>query len=82
MLQRRQWAAGVILWSMGVGVKMTLLLVAPAVAVIVVLGTGIVKAAGLGITALLLQVRSPPSTVGRYESYDNFPLNDAIVEGS
>ncbi|PGH36959.1 alpha-1,3-mannosyltransferase [[Emmonsia] crescens] len=56
MLQRRQWAAGVILWSMGVGVKMTLLLVAPAVAVIVVLGTGIVKAAGLGITALLLQV--------------------------
>ncbi|KLJ05772.1 alpha-1,3-mannosyltransferase [Blastomyces silverae] len=56
MLQRRQWAAGVVLWSMGVGVKMTVLLVAPAIAVIVVLGAGIIKAAGLGVTALLLQV--------------------------
>ncbi|EQL28863.1 alpha-1,3-mannosyltransferase [Blastomyces dermatitidis ATCC 26199] len=56
MLQRRQWAVGVVLWSMGVGVKMTVLLVAPAVAVIVVLGAGIIKAAGLGVTALLLQV--------------------------
>ncbi|KAG5300873.1 mannosyltransferase [Histoplasma ohiense] len=56
MMQRRQWTAGVVLWSMGVGVKMTLLLIAPAVAVIVVLGAGIIKATGLGITALLIQV--------------------------
>lgn len=62
MLQRRQWTAGVVLWSMGVGVKMTLLLIAPAVAVIVVLGAGIIKATGLGITALLLQVRFSPYT--------------------
>ncbi|EEH40388.2 mannosyltransferase [Paracoccidioides lutzii Pb01] len=55
-LQRRRWSAGVILWSMGVGVKMTLLLVAPAVAVIAVLGVGILRAAGLGATALWLQV--------------------------
>ncbi|PGG95854.1 hypothetical protein AJ79_09835 [Helicocarpus griseus UAMH5409] len=56
MLQKRRWALGVMLWSMGVGVKMTLLLVAPAVAVTAVLGVGVIKAAGLGITAVSLQV--------------------------
>ncbi|KAK2792697.1 dolichyl-P-Man:Man(5)GlcNAc(2)-PP-dolichol alpha-1,3-mannosyltransferase [Onygenales sp. PD_12] len=56
MLQKRQWSMGVMLWSLGVGVKMTLLLVAPAVAVVVVLGAGVVRAAGLGVMAVLLQV--------------------------
>ena len=57
MLQRRQWLAGVTLWSVGVGVKMTLLLVAPAIAVVLLLSVGLPKAVGLGIAAVTLQVR-------------------------
>lgn len=56
MLQRRQWMAGVTLWSVGLGVKMTLLLVAPAITVVLVLSVGLPKAVGLGITAVILQV--------------------------
>jgi alpha-1,3-mannosyltransferase len=56
MLQKRQWLLGVLLWSFGVGVKMTLLLVAPAVAVILVLSVGLPKAVSLGVTCALLQV--------------------------
>ncbi|PGH27008.1 hypothetical protein AJ80_01392 [Polytolypa hystricis UAMH7299] len=58
MLQRRMWFNGAILWSAGLGVKMTLLLVAPAVGIILVLGAGLFQAVGLGIAALLLQVCS------------------------
>jgi alpha-1,3-mannosyltransferase len=56
MLQKRQWLLGVLLWSFGLGVKMTLLLVAPAVAVILVLSVRLPRAASLGITCVLFQV--------------------------
>ncbi|KAL1955202.1 hypothetical protein VTO42DRAFT_8914 [Malbranchea cinnamomea] len=57
MFQRRQWLLGVTIWSIGVGVKMTLLLVAPAIAVVLTLTVGFPEAVGLGVTAVLLQVR-------------------------
>ena len=56
MLQKRWWLAGITFWAIGVGVKMTVLLVAPAIAIVVVLGAGFVNAAGFGLVALLLQV--------------------------
>jgi alpha-1,3-mannosyltransferase len=58
MLQKRRWLAGITFWTLGVGVKMTVLLVAPAVAIVVVLGAGLVNAACFGLVALLLQVWS------------------------
>lgn len=59
MLQRRQWLMGVALWSVGLGVKMTLLLVAPAIAVILIMAVGLPRAVGLGLTAVLIQVCCP-----------------------
>ena len=56
MLQKRWWLAGITFWAIGVGVKMTVLLVAPAIAIVAVLGAGFVNAAGFGLVALLLQV--------------------------
>lgn len=55
-LSNRRWLVGVVLWSIGVGVKMTLLLLAPALAVILLLGAGVTKAFFLGAIALLIQV--------------------------
>ena len=56
--QRRQWMAGVLLWTVGVGVKMTLLLIAPAIAIVLILVAGLPKALWLGVAALLAQVRA------------------------
>lgn len=56
MLQKRKWRTAVILWSTGVSVKMTLLLVAPALAVILTLALGFPHAAGLGMMSILMQV--------------------------
>jgi alpha-1,3-mannosyltransferase len=56
MLQKRQWLLGVLLWLFSVGIKITLLLVAPAVTVILVLSVGLPRAASLGITCVLFQV--------------------------
>ena len=55
-LQKRRWVAGVTFWAVGVGIKMTVLLVAPALAIIVIQGAGLVDAASFGLVALLLQV--------------------------
>lgn len=55
-LSNRRWLVGVVLWSIGVGVKMTLLLLAPALAVILLLGAGVTKAFFFGAIALLIQV--------------------------
>ena len=56
MLQKRWWLAGATFWAVGVSVKMTVLLAAPAVAIVVVLGAGFVNATFFGLVALLLQV--------------------------
>lgn len=59
LFQRRKWSAGVIVWTCGVAVKMTLLLLAPAVAVIIALSGGMVHGIRLAIVAILVQVREP-----------------------
>lgn len=56
LLQKRRWLAAVLAWSAGVSVKMTLLLVAPALAVILTLALGLPRALGLGTMAVLIQV--------------------------
>ncbi|EEP80410.1 conserved hypothetical protein [Uncinocarpus reesii 1704] len=56
MLQKRRWRTAVLFWSAGVSVKMTLLLVAPALAVILTLSVGFPNAVGLGMLSLLLQL--------------------------
>ena len=59
LLQRRQLVPAAALWSAGVAVKMTLLLVAPAIGVIVLLSAGVFQGVGIGGVALLVQVRFP-----------------------
>lgn len=56
LFQRRKWTAGVIVWTSGVAIKMTLLLLAPAVALLVGLSQGIGRGILLGTTAVLIQV--------------------------
>lgn len=52
----RKWTLGVVVWSVGVAVKMTLLLLAPAIAVVTVLSLGLLASARLGVIAILVQV--------------------------
>lgn len=56
LFMNRKWTAGVIVWSSGVAVKMTLLLLAPAIAAVTVLSLGLVSSLWLGILAVLVQV--------------------------
>lgn len=63
LLQRRQWAPAAALWSAGVAVKMTLLLVAPAIGIIVLLAVGAVQGVWVGSVAVLVQVCSEPLLV-------------------
>lgn len=56
LFQRRKWEAGVAVWSVGVGVKMTLLLLVPAIGVILVLSLSFGRCVQLGVVALLVQV--------------------------
>ncbi|KAL2011569.1 hypothetical protein VTN00DRAFT_4287 [Thermoascus crustaceus] len=56
LFQKRKWTAGVIVWTSGVAIKMTLLLLAPAVALLVGLSQGIGRGILLGTTAVLIQV--------------------------
>ncbi|KAL1998642.1 hypothetical protein VTN02DRAFT_5813 [Thermoascus thermophilus] len=56
LFQRRKWTAGVVVWTSGVAIKMTLLLLAPAVALLVGLGQGVGRGILLGTTAVLIQV--------------------------
>lgn len=58
LFQRRQFTMGVTIWSLGVGVKMSLLLLAPAIAVIIALSGGIYLAIPLAINAIAVQVKS------------------------
>lgn len=56
LLQRRKWAAGTLVWGLGLGVKMTLLLAAPGVGVVLLQGAGLAGALGSGLSVLLSQV--------------------------
>ncbi|KAK2766967.1 dolichyl-P-Man:Man(5)GlcNAc(2)-PP-dolichol alpha-1,3-mannosyltransferase [Arachnomyces sp. PD_36] len=56
LLQRRQWVTASALWSAGVGIKMTLLLAAPAIGIIVLLGAGVFQGVWVGGVAILVQV--------------------------
>lgn len=56
LLINKKWAAGVVVWSVGVGIKMTVLLLAPAIAVVTVLSLGLLPSIRLGIIAVLVQV--------------------------
>ncbi|KAL4802279.1 glycosyltransferase [Aspergillus unguis] len=51
----RKWAPAVALWSVGLGVKMTLVLLVPAVAVVLALGTSIGECSRLALLALGIQ---------------------------
>jgi alpha-1,3-mannosyltransferase len=52
----RKWTAGVIAWSLGLGIKMTLILLAPAVIVLLALSLSIWQCARLAVLALGIQV--------------------------
>jgi alpha-1,3-mannosyltransferase len=54
LLQRRQWQAAAMVWGLGLGVKMTLLLAAPGLAFVLVQGAGLRNAllAGFGVVSL------------------------------
>ncbi|PWY95864.1 putative alpha-1,3-mannosyltransferase [Aspergillus sclerotioniger CBS 115572] len=56
LFQNRQWTVAVIVWSLGVAVKMTLLLLAPAIAVVTVLSLSLLPSIRLGVRAVLIQV--------------------------
>lgn len=53
---KRKWNAAVAVWSFGVAVKMTLVLLVPAIAIILLLSLGLAQSVGLGVMAVLIQV--------------------------
>ncbi|KAJ5656370.1 hypothetical protein N7507_008320 [Penicillium longicatenatum] len=55
LFMKRQWTLGVVAWTLGVGVKMTLVLFAPAIAVITLLSIGLTRSVCLGAIALQIQ---------------------------
>ncbi|GFF85400.1 alpha-1,3-mannosyltransferase (Alg3), putative [Aspergillus udagawae] len=56
LFMNKKWTAGVIVWSTGVAIKMTLLLLAPAIAVVLVLSLSLGPSIQLGLLAVLIQV--------------------------
>lgn len=61
LLQRRQWYAAALVWGMGLGVKMILLLAAPGLAFVLVQGAGLQNAlvAGFGVVGLQALIGMP-----------------------
>ncbi|PWN44243.1 ALG3-domain-containing protein [Ceraceosorus guamensis] len=55
-LIRRRWTAATTLWSLALGVKMSVLLTMPALGVILFRGVGMLQSLRLGFLALLVQV--------------------------
>lgn len=53
---RRNWTVGVAIWSLGVGVKMPLVLLVPAIAMGTLLSLGLAQSVVLGAMAVLIQV--------------------------
>jgi alpha-1,3-mannosyltransferase len=60
LFQKGYPLAGVVAWTSGVSIKMSLLLLAPAIAVIVALTGGITASIRLGIVAILVQASRLP----------------------
>lgn len=56
LLQRRKWAAGTLVWGLGLGVKMTLLLAAPGAGAVLLQGAGLAGAVWSGLSVLLSQL--------------------------
>ncbi|KAL4931516.1 dolichyl-P-Man:Man(5)GlcNAc(2)-PP-dolichol alpha-1,3-mannosyltransferase [Aspergillus undulatus] len=56
LFMNRRWAPAVAVWSLGLGVKMTLILLAPAVMVVLALGLNIGSCIQLAVLALGIQV--------------------------
>lgn len=56
LFMKKKLAAGVIVWSTGVAIKMTLLLLAPAIAMVLVLSLSFGPSIRLGFLAVLIQV--------------------------
>lgn len=56
--QRRWWSIGGFVWSMGVGIKMTMLLITPAVGMIVLQGHGTSEASFIGMFSAMFQMIS------------------------
>ncbi|KAL5341562.1 glycosyltransferase [Aspergillus crustosus] len=52
----RKWTPAVIIWSLGLGIKMTLILLVPAVVVVLALSLGIGSCIGLASLAFAIQV--------------------------
>lgn len=57
---KRMWSFGVVAWTLGVGVKMTLLLLVPAIAIIPLLSMGLAHCFTLAFIASLVQVSRWP----------------------
>ncbi|CAG7939028.1 unnamed protein product [Penicillium salamii] len=53
---KRKWVAGITVWSIGVAIKMTLVLLVPAIAVITLLSLGLARSISLGAMAFLVQI--------------------------
>lgn len=60
---RRNWTVGVAIWSLGVGVKMTLVLLVPSIAIGTLLSLGLAQSVVLGAMAMLIQVSSQSSAL-------------------
>ncbi|KAF7720313.1 Dolichyl-P-Man:Man(5)GlcNAc(2)-PP-dolichol alpha-1,3-mannosyltransferase [Penicillium ucsense] len=56
LCMRQKWTAGIAIWSLGVGVKMTLVLLVPGIAVVTLLNLGRGRSIALGVMAILIQV--------------------------
>ncbi|OKP10606.1 Dol-P-Man:Man(5)GlcNAc(2)-PP-Dol alpha-1,3-mannosyltransferase [Penicillium subrubescens] len=56
LCMKQKWTAGIAVWSLGVGVKMTLALLVPGIAIITLLSLGLVQSIVLGAMAVLIQV--------------------------
>jgi len=61
LLQRRKWESGTLFWGLGLGVKMTILLAAPAVGAVILqaLGTNDAVFSGLFVLILHLVMAAP-----------------------
>lgn len=55
-LQRRSWMGGALMYTLGLGVKMSLLLVLPAVGIVLLLGAGFATSLQLAVVMGLVQV--------------------------
>ncbi|KIW21117.1 hypothetical protein PV08_01697 [Exophiala spinifera] len=56
LLQGRRWSAGAIVWALGLGIKMTLLLAAPSIGVILLQAEGTKRAIMNGFLVLMIHL--------------------------